>query len=47
MCVEGEFQWSNHDEIYSYKKGDTLLVPAALTDFQLSGQATLLEIYIS
>jgi mannose-6-phosphate isomerase len=47
MCVEGEFKWSNHKESYSYKKGDTLLIPAALTDFQLNGQATLLEIYIS
>lgn len=47
MCVEGEFKWSNHNESYSYKKGDTLLIPAALTDFQLNGQATLLEIYIS
>jgi mannose-6-phosphate isomerase len=47
MCVEGEFKWSNDNESYSYKKGDTLLIPASLTDFQLSGQATLLEIYIS
>lgn len=47
MCVEGEFKWSNDDESYFYKKGDTLLIPASLTDFQLSGQATLLEIYIS
>lgn len=47
MCVDGEFQWTAQDENYSCKKGDTLLIPAALTDFQLSGQATLLEIYIS
>ncbi len=47
MCVDGNFELNVNDEIYSYKKGDTVLLPACLTDFQLTGNASLLEIYIS
>jgi len=47
MCVEGDFHLIANDSTYKYHKGDTILIPAALTDFQLNGQATLLEIYIS
>ena len=47
MCVDGNFELNVNDEIYSYKKGDTVLLPACLTDFQLIGKASLLEIYIS
>lgn len=47
MCVDGDFQLSIENETYSYKKGDTVLIPAIITDFQLSGNASVLEIYIS
>lgn len=47
MCVEGDFEILYNNAIYSYSKGDTVLVPASLTDFQLAGNASLLEIYIS
>lgn len=47
MCVDGEFQLTIEDSNYTYKKGDTILLPACLTDFQLSGKASILEIYIS
>lgn len=47
MCVDGGFQMIVGTEIYTYKKGDTVLLPASLTDFQLSGKASILEIYIS
>ncbi len=47
MCVEGIFQISWNYGTHQYQKGDTLLIPASLTDFQLSGNASLLEIYIS
>jgi mannose-6-phosphate isomerase len=47
MCVDGEFQLSIDTEVYTYQKGDTVLFPASLTDFQLSGKASILEIYIS
>ena len=47
MCVEGDFKLTFANESYSYKKGDTVLIPAAITNFQLSGKASILEIYIS
>ncbi len=47
MCVDGGFHLTVDGEIYAYKKGDTILIPAALTDFQLSGNSSILEIYIS
>jgi len=47
MCVEGDFKLKFDNESYSYEKGDTVLIPAAITDFQLSGKASILEIYIS
>lgn len=47
MCVDGDFQLVFDKESYRYIKGDTVLIPAALTDFQLCGNASILEIYIS
>ncbi|MEO5775541.1 MAG: type I phosphomannose isomerase catalytic subunit [Flavobacterium sp.] len=47
MCVDGDFQLIIDDETFTYRKGDTVLLPACLTDFQLSGKASILEIYIS
>jgi mannose-6-phosphate isomerase len=46
MCVEGEFSLIHNKVEYFYKKGDTILVPAQINDFELSGKASLLEIYI-
>jgi mannose-6-phosphate isomerase len=47
MCIEGNFEVVVNEQKYSYCKGDTFLIPAALTDFELSGKASILEIYIS
>jgi mannose-6-phosphate isomerase len=47
MCVEGNYKINYDQEVFSFKKGDVVLVPASLTDFQLTGDASLLEIYIS
>ncbi|WP_295334966.1 type I phosphomannose isomerase catalytic subunit [Flavobacterium sp.] len=47
MCVEGEFSLLVGDESYQYSKGSTVLLPAVITDFQLKGEASILEIYIS
>lgn len=47
MCVDGDFKLTFDKENYTYTKGDTVLIPADLTDFQLSGKASILEIYIS
>lgn len=47
MCIEGEIQLEYNQLQYHYSKGDTVLIPATMTDFSLIGNATLLEIYIS
>ncbi|MBD0726471.1 mannose-6-phosphate isomerase [Flavobacterium sp. L1I52] len=47
MCVEGVFEIAYNGVKYSYKKGDTVLIPAAIDSFVLSGKASVLEIYIS
>ncbi|RWX02427.1 type I phosphomannose isomerase catalytic subunit [Flavobacterium cerinum] len=47
ICTEGEFSIEAGGEKYNFKKGDTVLVPAILKVFILSGTATLLEICIS
>jgi mannose-6-phosphate isomerase len=47
MCVDGDFKLVIDDQTYAYKKGDTVLIPASLTNFELSGRASILEIYIS
>ncbi|MBP6425920.1 MAG: class I mannose-6-phosphate isomerase [Flavobacterium sp.] len=47
MCVDGQFEIVLDEQHYSYSTGDTILVPAVLTEFQLVGKASILEIYIS
>lgn len=47
ICTEGEFAVERNNETYSFKKGDTVLLPAGLKTYRLNGKATLLEIYIS
>ena len=46
MCTEGNFDLNFDNQIFSYKKGDTILIPAQMINYELSGKATLLEIYI-
>ena len=47
MCVEGSFKIEFDDFKQIYKKGDTVLVPAEISEYVLSGKASILEIYIS
>ncbi|PAM94195.1 mannose-6-phosphate isomerase [Flavobacterium sp. IR1] len=47
MCIEGSFEIEFNDFKQTYKKGDTVLVPAEINAFILSGKASILEIYIS
>lgn len=47
ICTEGNYSFTAGEKSYNFKKGDTILVPAALRVFNLEGEATLLEIYIS
>lgn len=46
MCMEGNFDLELNGDKWSYKKGDTILIPAAMKNFKLKGNAVLLEIYI-
>ena len=47
MCVEGDFQITIEGETFSFFKGNTILIPANLTSFQLDGTSSILEIFIS
>ena len=47
ICTEGSYELKTIGKSYAFKKGDTVLVPAFIKDFELDGDAVLLEIYIS
>ena len=47
MCVDGSFEIAHQDHNHVYKKGDTVLIPAEMNEFQIVGKASILEIYIS
>ena len=47
MCTEGTFELASDNIKMHYKKGDTILIPAAMKTFILRGKASILEIYIS
>jgi mannose-6-phosphate isomerase len=47
MCIEGSFEIEYDGFKQTYKKGDTVLVPAEINAFILTGKASILEIYIS
>lgn len=47
MCTEGEFSIRVNNQDFEFKKGDTILLPASISDFQLVGRADILEITIS
>lgn len=46
MCTDGDFELIHKNNKYAYTKGQTILIPAAMAQFTLSGIATLLEITI-
>lgn len=47
MCAEGAFEIDNDGVVSQYKKGDTVLIPAAMKNYILKGKASILEVYIS
>lgn len=47
MCVDGSFELVYENEKYQYKIGDTILIPAKMINFKISGKSELLEISIS
>ena len=47
MCIDGNFEIEYDNTKFQYKKGDTILIPAALKSLKINGKASILEIYIS
>ena len=46
MCTEGSFVLVTPHFKSEFKKGDTVLIPAILDEFQIIGETSLLEITI-
>ena len=46
MCTEGEFSLEVENTSYSYKMGDTVLLPATIEKAIISGNANLLEVWV-
>ncbi len=46
MCAEGKVTFTVDGVIYTYQKGDTVLIPAAISSIAIEGRATLLEIFL-
>lgn len=46
MCTEGSYELFYEHDTYTFKKGDTVLLPATTEYIKLAGKATLLEISI-
>lgn len=47
FCRSTDFGIEVDGVSYDYKKGDTVLIPAMLTKYNMEGEASILEIYIS
>lgn len=47
MCIEGDFEIEYKGSKYQYKKGDTVLLAAAMDNYLLKGKASILEVVIS
>ncbi len=46
MCTEGNFELVTSNSKTEYKKGDTVLIPAIVEQFEIIGETSLLEITI-
>jgi mannose-6-phosphate isomerase len=46
MCTEGSLDIVINAVNYAFNQGDTILIPAIVSDYQLSGKATILEIHL-
>lgn len=47
ICTQGEFTVQYDGKSAAFAKGDTVLLPAAMRDYVLKGNAELLEVFIS
>ena len=46
ICTEGNFEVKIETQTMNFKEGDTILIPAAMQNYVLKGNATLLQIFI-
>ncbi|MDR0227813.1 MAG: class I mannose-6-phosphate isomerase [Flavobacteriaceae bacterium] len=46
VCTAGSCEFFIDDISYKYKEGDTILLPAAINQIKIRGEATLLEIFV-
>ena len=47
MCVEGEVKFTSKEDSITIKNGETILVPASLTNYSISSEdCELLEVSI-
>ena len=47
MCVDGEAEIAFEDYTEHIKKGETILLPAAIRDYEITSKnASLLEVYV-
>jgi mannose-6-phosphate isomerase len=46
MCIEGTFEIRHENVTYQYKKGDTVLIPAAMDAYVLNGEGSILEVTV-
>lgn len=49
MCLAGEVEFSGGTSVVTARRGDTIMMPASMTDFTISpiaGKATLLEVFV-
>ena len=46
MCTEGDFTLVASNFKAEFQKGDTVLIPAIINEFQIIGETSLLEITI-
>jgi mannose-6-phosphate isomerase len=41
MCIDGAFEIEYNKDLYQYKKGDTVLIPAAMDYYVINGKLNL------
>lgn len=46
MCTDGAFELTSEGSKSVFKKGETVLLPAVITHYELKGKASILEIYL-
>jgi hypothetical protein len=45
MCIDGAFEIEYNKDLYQYKKGDTVLIPAAMDYYVINGNFYFRNLY--